>query len=99
MPSAVKSLLPLPKIDYTIFTDASPHGWGAHDEEKDINGKWKFPSDNIHISILELKAVKNALLKFYLDTILIIFELCPITIQRSPISINKGVPKVDPVIH
>ena len=64
LPSAVKSLLPLPRIDYTIFTDASPQGWGAHDGEKDINGIWQFPTDNIHINILELKAVKNALLEF-----------------------------------
>ena len=65
IPTAVKSLLPPPRMDYTIFTDATHQGWGAHNQKVDTNGIWEFFTENTHINILELLAIKEAL-KFFL---------------------------------
>ena len=61
LPTAVRSLLPEPKVDYTIFTDASKEGYGGHDQVKDFNGLWPFSTRDIHINILEMKAINLAL--------------------------------------
>ena len=55
-----------PEIDYTIHTDASNEGWGASDGIfPDINGRWTFREQHMHINALELKAIELAL-KSYL---------------------------------
>ena len=54
-----------PKIDYIIHTDASQEGWGASDGTlSDINGRWSMGEQNIHINVLELKAIKLAILSY-----------------------------------
>ena len=51
-----------PKIDYVIHTDASQEGWGASDGSlSDINGRWSMGEQNMHINVLELKAIKLAI--------------------------------------
>ena len=64
LPSAIRSLLPQPRIDYTIFSDASMTGWGAHDHENSINDLWRFSTRDIHINELEMRAIKLALSHF-----------------------------------
>ena len=49
------------QADFTIFTDASNQGWGAHMGNSKISGTWA-PSDRkLHINCLEFKAVLFAL--------------------------------------
>ena len=47
-----------------IFTDASGKGWGAHLSNCTISGVWQQSERNLHINILELKAVFLALKHF-----------------------------------
>ena len=50
--------------DVLIFTDASTAGWGAHLGQSSTRGSW-FPQEtHLHINMLELKAVRLALLHF-----------------------------------
>ena len=60
--TAKKSLHPHPKPDYVIYTDASKEGWGATDKSVTINGRWNNREKEWHINILELLAIKYALL-------------------------------------
>ena len=47
-----------------LFTDASLNGWGAHLEELVASGVWTGTDRNLHINILEMRAVWLALLAF-----------------------------------
>lgn len=63
--SSVKNLMPV-KIredvyDYTIFTDASTSGWGAELNKNKTRGFWNIDESQLHINVLELKAIQNAL--------------------------------------
>ena len=49
------------QADYTIFTDASNQGWGAHMGDSKISGIWTHVDRKLHINCLELKAVICAL--------------------------------------
>ena len=49
------------QADYTIFTDASSQGWGAHMGDSKISGTWTRIDRKLHINCLELKAVTCAL--------------------------------------
>ena len=49
------------QADYTIFTDASNQGWGAHMGHSKISGTWTLIDRKLHINCLELKAVTCAL--------------------------------------
>ena len=64
-----------PEIDMTIHTDASKEnggGWGASDgKHADINGRWSFPEQKLHINILELMAI-NLAIKAYIP----LYESC-----------------------
>ena len=40
-----------------LFTDASVKGWGAHLGDLTVSGLWSDTEANLHINILELKAV------------------------------------------
>ena len=51
----------IPKIDYTIHTDASNLGWGACDDTQMCNGRWSDEEKELHINCLELIAIKFAL--------------------------------------
>ena len=42
-----------------IFTDASLTGWGGHMGNLEIKGIWNREEQNLHINVLELKAVVN----------------------------------------
>ena len=46
---------------FTIFTDASTQGWGAHMEDSQISGTWTRLDRQLHINCLELKVVVLAL--------------------------------------
>lgn len=52
---------PAPRL---IFTDASVHGWGAHMEDRMAHGVWTDEERQLHINILEMKAVDLALRRF-----------------------------------
>ena len=54
----------LPKIDFTIYTDASELGWGATDGCFPTEGRWG-ANEQSHINFLELKAVFLALNRYY----------------------------------
>ena len=45
------------QADFTIFTDASTQGWGAHMGDSQISGIWTLTDRKLHINCLELKAV------------------------------------------
>ena len=47
-----------------LFTDASIKGWGAHLEDLTVSGLWSDREANLHINILELKAVFLAIRSF-----------------------------------
>ena len=49
------------QADFTIFTDASTQGWGAHMGDSQISGTWTRTDRKLHINCLELKAVVSAL--------------------------------------
>ena len=49
------------QADYTIFTDASSQGWGAHMGDSKISGTCTLIDRKLHINCLELKAVTCAL--------------------------------------
>ena len=50
-----------------IFTDASNAGWGAHLGQNSVGGLWSLTEKDLHISLLELKAVLLALRFFQSD--------------------------------
>ena len=56
--------LDLPDPQTHVFTDASTTGWGAHLETVYTMGTWTVPEAKCHINLLELLAVKYALLAF-----------------------------------
>ena len=62
-PHFLTSGIPIRPIqaDYTIFTDASSQGWGAHMGDSKISGTWTLIDCKLHINCLELKAVTCAL--------------------------------------
>ena len=52
------------KHQVIIQTDASLEGWGANCMCMETEGKWSVEKRKLHINILELLAVKNAILAF-----------------------------------
>ena len=44
-------------MEFTIFTDASTQGWGAHMGDSQIAGVWTHSEHELHINVLELRAV------------------------------------------
>ena len=62
----------IPEVDYTIYSDASTKGWGAHDKHHTINGRWTEGETKLHINLLELTATKFAFA---------IFSLLPLQIE------------------
>ena len=50
--------------DILIFTDASNAGWGAHLNHDSVGGIWSQAEKQLHINVLELKAVILALWHF-----------------------------------
>ncbi|ODM94400.1 putative enzymatic polyprotein, partial [Orchesella cincta] len=53
------------KFDYTLTTDASMSGWGAHVGSKSTRGWWSVEEQAFHINTLELLAINNGLLSFF----------------------------------
>ena len=51
----------IPQVDFEITTDASESGWGATDGVNPIWGIWSTPVKANDINILELLAIKHAL--------------------------------------
>ena len=49
------------QADFSIFTDASTQGWGAHMGDSQISGTWTRTDRKLHINCPELKAVVSAL--------------------------------------
>ena len=47
-----------------IYTDASLYGWGAHTDSLESNGVWNNAERCCHINVLEMMAVRNALVSF-----------------------------------
>ena len=47
-----------------LFIDASVKGWGAHLENQTVSGMWSDTEANLHINVLELKAVFLAIRSF-----------------------------------
>ena len=52
------------KHDVTVFTDASNSGWGAHCQGQEIQGDWTDLELDLHINLLEMRAVLFALRNF-----------------------------------
>ena len=53
--------------DFTIFTDASEEGWGASLHDQHIGGRWDYQELQLHINVLELRAIYYALRSFCKD--------------------------------
>lgn len=53
-----------PSSTLVIFTDASLEGWGAHCASQFAQGSWSPQEQSLHINVLEMKAVLNALQAF-----------------------------------
>ena len=51
-------------VGYIIHIDLSNLGWGAHDEDPNIKGRWCDSEKNLHINYLELLAIKLAIKSF-----------------------------------
>ena len=49
------------RAEYTLYTDASTHGWGAHLGDHQVQGTWNHQECLLHINILELRAITRAL--------------------------------------
>ena len=47
--------------EITIFCDASSQGWGASFQGKKAGGRWSLKEGELHINVLELKAIEFAL--------------------------------------
>ena len=47
-----------------VFTDASQKAWGAHLNEMVLSGLWSSKETQLHVNVLELKAVLLALKGF-----------------------------------
>ena len=62
----VPIVLPDPMAE--VFTDASLAGWGAHFLSSEAAGVWSYDQSLLHINMLEMLAVQNALREF--DSIL-----------------------------
>jgi len=58
--------VPLNPPPYTMrmFTDASLQGWGAYCAEETAQGLWSVRETKLHINILEMRAVRKAILAF-----------------------------------
>ena len=52
--------LSLPPPEMLLFTDASKEGWGAHLQELTASGMWSPREKELHINLLEMKAVLMA---------------------------------------
>ena len=53
-----------PDPQLQLFTDASTHGWGAHVADRSAAGLWSVDQRLWHINLLEMEAVRQALLSF-----------------------------------
>ena len=53
-----------PQFTVRIFTDACNKGWGAHWEDRILQGLWSSAEQLLHINILEMRAVLKALQGF-----------------------------------
>ena len=49
-------LLP-PQFDLKMFTDASTSGWGGQVEDQLYQGTWSHQEKNLHINVLEMRAI------------------------------------------
>ena len=52
-----------PPPTLTVATDASLVGWGAHMGDHLLSGRWSPTERQLHISVLELRAIRRALLQ------------------------------------
>ena len=51
-----------PEPTVSISTDASLVGWGAHWGDRLLSGRWSRHETTLHISVLELRAIRQALI-------------------------------------
>ena len=66
-----RKMISAPAVDYIIHTDASNLGWGAHDEDQTINGRWSDSEMTLHMNYLELLAIKLAIKSFLPHKVLV----------------------------
>ena len=59
-----RKMISAPTVDYIIHTDTSNLGWGAHDEDQTISGRWSDSEKTLHINCLEFVAIKLAIKSF-----------------------------------
>jgi hypothetical protein len=52
------------KAEHSVFTDASTQGWGAHTGAHTAKGFWTEEEKQLHINVLEYRAVRLALQTF-----------------------------------
>ena len=50
-----------PQFTHRVFTDASTKGWGAHSGQLQCQGLWSMEEQQLHINLLEMRAVRLAL--------------------------------------
>ena len=60
-----------PTVDYIIHTDIDNLGWGAHDVDQTIYGRWSDSEKTLHIKCLELQAIELAIKSFLPPKVLV----------------------------
>ena len=55
-----------PPSSVRLFTDACTKGWGAHLGDRTLQGRWSPQEQDLHINVLEMRAVTRALQGFQL---------------------------------
>jgi hypothetical protein len=51
----------LPAPSFTVWTDASAYGWGAHTISDYVQGVWSPQHAELHVNQLEIMAIRNAI--------------------------------------
>ena len=64
-------MISAPTVEYIIHTDATNLGWGAHDGDQTINGRWSDSEKTLHINCLKLLAIKLAIKSFLPHKVLV----------------------------
>ena len=59
-----RKIISAPTVDYIIHNDTSNLGWGTHDEDQTINGRWSDSEKTSHINCLDLPAIKLTIKSF-----------------------------------
>ena len=61
--NSFRKMISAPTVD-CMHTDASNLGWGAHDEDQTVNGRWSDSEKTLHVNCLERLVIKLPIKSF-----------------------------------